>query len=283
MGLNAAQGAGIFGAIKDAIGSYMGLRQQKFDNNRQLGADARSAQQLQLQQDQLNQVIANQGQNAKLAQESAERDALQFVLQNFGGSGASEETFQKAQTLGMGDAIEKSPLATSPTNHFAGVVSPGGRPALNAEFSGFQPETPYQIKENPNNRINQLLLQNRLNMERDSANNAARMDRADRAARASQIRAEIMARAQQYRGDASQDMAIWNTMVQMAETLADQPKEVMEANLARLRAMPLPILFQMLQSGDAQIPPPLTTQPPNYPLPPVTGGTGGRFTPLPNQ
>jgi len=125
MGMNAQAGADALGAVREAIQMYMGLRQQRIDNQSRDTANSRAAKQLELQE-QAAELDANQFRETQVKNE---RDMLLDVIDRFGG----QETQQGARfrTAGLGDAVEAVPglsARTLPTS-----VQPTGGPDTNVQ------------------------------------------------------------------------------------------------------------------------------------------------------
>lgn len=89
-------------AIRDAIGMYFGLRQQKFDRQRQAGADARAEEELQLQR--------AAGQRAQQTTDATllnnKQKFLGNMAENYGGQVIPRDQGDAFRSAGMGMAVE---------------------------------------------------------------------------------------------------------------------------------------------------------------------------------
>src|SRR3990167_2337108 len=139
-------GAGL-DAVKDAIGFYMELRQQKEQNRRSLEADSRAKRQLDLLESQHDQQ-----QEDRVADN--ERDALKFQMERYGGSTIDPATAGRARAQGFGGAIEQGmtlPSSTLPMSTGAPQMGPtsmnggGGMPeGMSSPMSTIAQRSPAQ-------------------------------------------------------------------------------------------------------------------------------------------
>lgn len=114
----ANQWAGGLDAIRDAIGFYMDLRQQKYDRDRMAQSDARADRQLRMQEE--NALADN-----RRAEDESFRQKVQFQATNFGGSVLPESDANQWRDKGYGAMLE--PEMTLPSQNPAAPAGPAPR------------------------------------------------------------------------------------------------------------------------------------------------------------
>lgn len=272
MAFDSQGGANALGAIQDAIGMYMGLREKKYDRDRQAQSDARADRALSIQED-----------AAKSDIDASQRRSVEFLVSNFGGQQASPEDAAQARKLGYGSSLEERPagLPSSrpalPINYGLGEQQSEGMASpintIAQRMAGTPGGTYFKMPESEKSRIAAYNAQT--HAYEGEANRGNRLEVAnigagvarDRIALQKQIAGAVQALTArgQDMGSLNQQRGLMQRAEEFGALLDDR---TYDNYINMLRSNPL-MAFQMMQQGGVTQPPNLQIQPQ-----PFSGGAG---------
>lgn len=177
--------AGSFGAVKDAVELYMGLRQKSIENQRADAVETRAGKALAIQQQRANldaQQILGQ-------EEDDDVKKYQWLISNFGDTVAQPQDADRMRELGLGTALQhEDPLqATAPSAPIApmsGMASPMTQPQ---NLSHPEQDTILPTNSEKGRIAVQNILSRQSNVQ-NQINSRERISAAQIAARAAQIK-----------------------------------------------------------------------------------------------